>query len=228
MLIVIISGLAAGLIHVLTGPDHLAAVAPLSVRSSARGWLTGARWGMGHSAGVLMVGLLSLVLREVLPLERLSGLAERLVGVMLIGIGWWALREAARTRLHAHVHSHDGAEHVHWHAHQAETAHLAPSPAGKVHRHSHAAVAVGTLHGLAGSSHFLGVLPAMAFRSRFESVSYLLAFGLGTVIAMALFSACIRWVAAGPLRSVSHAHQGLMRLTGVAALVIGAYWLVTG
>ena len=75
MLIVIISGLAAGLIHVLTGPDHLAAVAPLSVRSSARGWLTGARWGMGHSAGVLMVGLLSLVLREVLPLERLRGIA---------------------------------------------------------------------------------------------------------------------------------------------------------
>ncbi len=227
MLIVLFSGLAAGLIHVLTGPDHLAAVAPLSVRSTARGWLTGARWGLGHSTGVLIVGVLSLLLREVLPLEQLSGFAERLVGVMLIGIGWWALREAARNRLHAHVHSHDGSNHVHWHTHQAETAHTTADAGKKKHRHSHAAVAVGTLHGLAGSSHFLGVLPAMAFRTRFESVSYLVAFGVGTIAAMALFSACIRWVAAGPLRSVTNAHQGLMRFTGVAAMAMGAYWLVS-
>ena len=33
MLIVSLAGLAAGSLHVITGPDHLAAIAPLSLRT---------------------------------------------------------------------------------------------------------------------------------------------------------------------------------------------------
>src|ERR1039458_1913039 len=58
-MIAVLTGLLAGLIHVWTGPDHLTAIAPLAVRRPERAWIPGARWGLGHSAGVAVVGLLA-------------------------------------------------------------------------------------------------------------------------------------------------------------------------
>ena len=107
-LFALFAGLAAGCIHVLSGPDHLAAIAPLSLGRKVRTWMIGARWGLGHASGVLFVGLLSLMIREIIPLESVSSWAERLVGVALIGIGLWGLRKAFSTRLHLHEHSHGG------------------------------------------------------------------------------------------------------------------------
>ena len=53
-----LAGLTAGLIHVLSGPDHLAAVAPLA-NDRSRAWRTGFLWGLGHSGGVFAVALLA-------------------------------------------------------------------------------------------------------------------------------------------------------------------------
>src|SRR5688572_3654911 len=66
MFAALLAGLAAGLIHVLSGPDHLAAVAPLA-GGRGRSWRAGFLWGLGHSGGVLAVGLLALGLRGALP-----------------------------------------------------------------------------------------------------------------------------------------------------------------
>ena len=86
-MIPILTGFAAGAAHVWSGPDHLAALAPLAADRPARSWLAGARWGAGHSLGVVVIGLLALAFREALPMETLSSWSERLVGVMLFGIG---------------------------------------------------------------------------------------------------------------------------------------------
>src|SRR2546426_10826940 len=64
-----ITGLIAGAVHVWSGPDHLAALAPLAVRRPRRAWVPGMRWGLGHSAGVGLIGLLSLWLRDWLPVD---------------------------------------------------------------------------------------------------------------------------------------------------------------
>ena len=40
-LLLAFAGLSAGGLHVLAGPDHLAAVAPLAADSSRRRWLAG-------------------------------------------------------------------------------------------------------------------------------------------------------------------------------------------
>src|SRR5947209_11677791 len=106
-----LAGLLAGIIHVWSGPDHLAAIAPLAVRKPKGAWVPGVRWGIGHSTGVAVIGLLSLWLRELLPGAALSAWGERFVGVMLIGIGAWALRKAFK--IHAHEHEHDGDRHLH-------------------------------------------------------------------------------------------------------------------
>ena len=224
IVIAALSGLVAGLIHVFSGPDHLAAVAPMSVDQRHGGWTTGFRWGLGHASGVILVGVLSLLLRELLPVAWLSSWAERLVGVVLIGIGLWGIRKAFTNRVHTHEHEHDGRSHQHIHVHGPACAH--PHREAKAHSHTHAAFAVGTLHGLAGSSHFLGVLPALAFPSRFQAVGYLAAYGVGTVFAMAAFSSLVSLAANKLAFSGARAYRALMAGCSTAAVVIGAYWIL--
>lgn len=220
-----LTGLIAGAAHVWSGPDHLAAMAPLAVRQRRRPWLSGVRWGLGHSAGVALVGLLSLGLRDLLPLESLSSWGERLVGVTLIGIGLWTLRAALRHGIHTHEHEHDGERHLHIHVHHGHQDHEDPAAH---YRHLHAAFGIGTLHGLAGSSHFLGVLPVLAFPTHVQAFAYLVSYGLGTVLSMAAFSWAMgavnqRWGA----HSVKF-YRGMLGATAVAALVTGGAWLLAG
>lgn len=217
-----LAGVAAGFLHVLSGPDHLAAVAPLAARAHRGAWRAGFRWGLGHSAGVALVGLLALGLREALPVEAISGWSERLVGVMLIGLGFWSLRKAAQVKIHSHAHTHDGETHEHVHFH-------APAPgdghAAIPHRHDHAALGIGTLHGVAGSSHFLGVLPALALPTLQAALIYLLAFAAGTVLAMTGFSTALGWVASR-LGGTGRAYRGLLQACAATAIAVGAWWLM--
>mgnify|MGYP003315356662 CR=1 FL=1 len=48
-MLTILSGLVAGAAHVVTGPDHLAALAPIAVQEPARAAKLGFRWGLGLS-----------------------------------------------------------------------------------------------------------------------------------------------------------------------------------
>lgn len=220
-MIAAITGLLAGLIHVLTGPDHLTAIAPLAVRRPKGAWIPGVRWGLGHSSGVAVVGLLALWLRNQLPLEWLSSWGDRVVGVVLVGIGIWALRRASKHNVHAHEHEHHGERHIHFHVHHSHARH---EEAQAHDRHTHAAFAIGTLHGLAGSSHVLGILPMLALPTKTEAITYLAAFGVGTVLAMAGFSSSIGWLTRRFAVNSVKIYRGLMRTCAVAAMAIGCIW----
>jgi ABC-type nickel/cobalt efflux system permease component RcnA len=222
-MIAAITGLIAGIIHVWSGPDHLTAIAPLAVRRPERAWVPGVRWGLGHSAGVAVIGLLSLWLRDLLPVDLLSSWGERFVGVMLFGIGLWALHKALKSNVHVHEHDHDGQRHAHIHAHghRAAKAHEKE----QAHQHMHAAFGIGILHGLAGSSHFIGVLPILAFPTKVQAVAYLVAFGAGTVVSMALFSSGIGLLARRCNASGLNVYRGLMSTCAVAAMAVGCFWM---
>jgi len=170
-----------------------------------------------------VVGLLSLWLRDLIPVEWLSSWGERLVGVMLFGIGLWALHQAFKNRLHAHEHEHDGERHIHFHTHHHGHGARVSAP----HRHTHAAFGIGVFHGLAGSSHFLGVLPALAFPTGAQAVAYIAAFGVGTVAAMAIFSWGVGWMAARFAGRGQSIYRGMLTACGVAALGVGVFWLAT-
>lgn len=218
-----VSGFVAGLLHVFCGPDHLAAIAPLSADHRWRAWMIGFRWGLGHASGVILVGMLSLVFKGFLPLELLSSWAEKMVGVVLIGLGLWGLRRALTRHVHAHEHAHEGMMHIHFHVHDEASArkhHLEKS-----HAHTHTAFAIGTLHGLAGSAHFLGVLPALAFPTMAESGSYLAAYGVGTILAMTAFSGAVGWLAGGFARGGARLYRACMLGCSAAAVVVGVVWL---
>lgn len=100
-----IAGLAAGLLHVFSGPDHLAAVAPLAADGDRNGWRSGLQWGVGHTAGVLLIAMLLLFLKEQLPLDAISAYSERIVGVSLIAIGFWGVWKATRAVFTTHSHA---------------------------------------------------------------------------------------------------------------------------
>jgi len=223
-MIAALTGLIAGTIHVLTGPDHLSAIAPLAVRRPKGAWIPGVRWGLGHSSGVAVVGLLSLWLRGKLPVDLLSSWGDRIVGVVLFGIGLWALHRAFKHNVHTHEHEHDGERHVHYHVHSHSTPTIHKK--ARAHQHTHAAFAIGTLHGLAGSSHFLGILPMLALPTMTQAVTYLICFGAGTVLAMAMFSWGIGFFAARCEANSAKVYRGLMGTCAVAAMIIGGIWFV--
>ena len=222
-MIALITGLVAGVAHVLTGPDHLAAIAPLATHQRERAWIPGVRWGFGHSAGVALVGLLSLLLRDLISVDLVSSWGERFVGVMLLGIGLWAWQKATKHSIHTHEHEHDGNRHVHIHVHPHPKRHYESS----AHKHTHAAFGIGTLHGLAGSSHFLGVLPMLAFATSTESLAYLVAFTVGTVMAMAMFSWMMGLIATRCSKQNVFAYRALARVCAASAVCVGCIWLVT-
>jgi ABC-type nickel/cobalt efflux system permease component RcnA len=161
LLSAIATGLVAGAAHVVAGADHLAALLPLSVGGRLRAFRLGARWGLGHSAGVALVGASLLLLRERLDLHAVGAWGERAVGVMLIGLGLLGLRRALRIEIHSHDHDHGLGAHSHLHLH-VPAADEAEGHRNSLHRHDHTALAAGTLHGVAGTAHVLGVLPALA------------------------------------------------------------------
>ena len=58
----IATGIGLGIVHVLTGPDHLSALATLSAVSDlCTSFFLGVRWGIGHSTGLLLVGTILII-----------------------------------------------------------------------------------------------------------------------------------------------------------------------
>ena len=190
-----LAGLATGLVHVLSGPDHLAAVAPLSADRDRLQWRAGLQWGLGHTAGVLVIGLLLITFRQLLPIETISAYSERTVGVALLLVGVWGLARARTPR--PHVHAAAGAS-----------------------------FAMGALHGLAGSSHLFGVLPALALPTQLDAFSYLGGFGVGAVLAMTAFSTIVGAVAVSAARCGLNAYRGVLYACSFSALLVGGFWLI--
>jgi hypothetical protein len=207
LLVAGLAGISAGVIHALSGPDHLSAVAPLVINERSRRWRMGLFWGIGHSLGVWIIGLIALVLRGFLPIESLSSWSERLVGVVLIGVGLWGLRRAFAARLPA-PHVHD-----------------AEDPGKR--RPGRAAVLIGGLHGLAGSSHIVGLLPALAFPTRADSAAYVVGFGLGAILGMTAFSTTFGMFAHRITGRGVRAYQTLLACFSAAAILVGGYWLIS-
>lgn len=215
-----LTGFLAGILHVVSGPDHLAAVAPFAAEKPQHSWQTGLLWGIGHTGGVWVIGILFFLMRELIPVELLSSWSERLVGIVLIAVGLWGLRQAFRHKIHAHAHAHDGDTHVHFHTH--ENAKRDHSHAA--HHHAHAPLGIGVLHGLAGSSHLIGVLPALMLPSRFASIGYVVAYGLGSIVAMSFFSYLIGFLTQR-FAVTTQVYNRVLGGFAVLAIGVGLFWI---
>lgn len=174
------AGFVLGLKHAFDA-DHVAVVTAMVSQSKnlRRSSLLGAMWGIGHTTTLLLVGVVVLVLKITIP-ARLALEIEFIVGLVVIGFGLDLLRKVRRGTIHAHLHVHDGTTHSHAHSHAHQPA----------HHHRHRALAVGMLHGLAGSA-ALTLLVLASVGSVMQGVAFILIFGLGSIVSMVLISAAI-------------------------------------
>ncbi len=84
---------------------------------------------------------------------------------------------------------------------------------------------MGVLHGVAGSSHFFGVLPALALPSERAALLYIGAFGVGTVMAMTAFAAAVG-LAGAHTGSNARFQRAMMSVAAALALLVGGVWLI--
>ena len=231
----LLAGIIAAIVHVLSGPDHLAAVTPFAVETKKKAWKVGLFWGIGHISGMLAIGVLFLLFKELLPVDLISAHSEKLVGIILILLGLWIFykifidnKKHKHTHIHVnenpiiHVHPH---KHIHSHEHTAE----------KLHEHQHsnikqsalAALSFGFIHGLAGIAHFLLFLPVLGFTSKISAIQYIIGFAIGTLLAMISFAFLIGKIATVSKKGDNPVFFRSIRLaSGLFALLIGVYWII--
>lgn len=223
MLSLVLLGFLIGMRHAVEA-DHVAAVASLASRStSLRQTLrVGAVWGLGHTLTLLLFGALVLLLDSVVP-QRLALGLEFAVGLMLIGLGLDVLRRFARERVHFHVHQH-GADVRHFHAHSHP-----PFTRHDPHRHDHShpqgfplrALLVGLMHGMAGSAALI-LLTLDQVPTPGLGLLYILLFGLGSILGMALLSLVIAVPLRYSARNLTWLHNGLQAGIGIATMALGS------
>ena len=215
MFVPILTGLAAGAVHVIGGADHLVAMAPFSLNRPLAACRSALAWGAGHSAGVIVLALIAIGIKDLAHVEAMSSWAEFLVGVALLVVGALAVRTAFGLELHSHSHSHSDSSTTHQHLH------LHVRGQSNHRRHVHAASGLGLLHGLAGASHLLAALPALALPAH-AAAGYLIAYLVGSIGAMVSVVAAVSLLTQ---RSGARLLPFLVGGTGALSIVTGAIWL---
>jgi len=221
----LIAGIIAAILHVISGPDHLAAVTPFAIESKKKAWKVGLFWGIGHLLGMLSIGVLFLMFKDLIPIEKISLHSEKMVGVILIGLALWIFFKIFRDdkqHIHTHVHA-EGNPMIHEHPHSHDEdgpiikkyqhvssevtftipkrPHIHQTEISHMHLNTNlkqgiiASLTVGFVHGLAGVAHFLLFLPVIGFASKMDSTKYIVGFGMGTMLAMISFAFVIGSVA---------------------------------
>jgi nickel/cobalt transporter (NicO) family protein len=209
------TALLLGSLHALEA-DHMAAVTSFAVRRpSLRAAVRfGVRWAVGHGGAIILVGAALIVLGVNLP-DAATTWLERMVGVVMIGLGAWTIRGAAA--IHVHEHRHAGHTHAHIHSHA-----LADD-----HDHGHAVTAVGLIHGLAGSGAAVALIPVVGFDSPGPAILYLVVFALGTIAAMAVYGLLAGMVVGRAAERSLGLARGLARATGAFTVLVGLVWVLS-
>ena len=213
MQVVILTGILAGFIHVVSGADHLIAMAPSAITNPKIALKNSISWGLGHSSGVVFLAVLAIFIKDITPLDKLSNFAELLVGISLLIVGVFAIKSSLQLNVHSHFHQHDGVAHHHLHFH---------SKVQKKHnKHFHAMTGLGLLHGLAGGSHFLAVLPALALPIP-NAFAYLISYLIGSLVSMILFT-CL--ISITTFKAGQNTIRRLIAFAGGLSFSMGLFWV---
>jgi len=198
------SALLLGSAHAF-GPDHVAAVTVFALRRpdprSAMGF--GIRWAAGHGVIIFGVGALLVLAGAHLP-SSADLLAERAAGWVLIGMGTWAVLRAPRLAHRAHH----------------------PDVRRSMHAAAHGPAAIGMLHGLAGNGTIVAIVPLAALGATAHRLGFLLAFALGTALAMAAYAFLAGLVLHRTMLASQQLARGIARSAGLLTVLIGLAWVI--
>ena len=220
MLSLLVLGFLIGMRHALEA-DHLAAVAAISTKehSFKASIKHGTIWGIGHTSTLFLFGSIVIFMNGHISREMAAWL-EFSVGIMLIFLGLDVLRRIISGRIHYHRHKHQNTDaHFHAHSHKNDIEHTKSK-----HQHSHEAfpyrtLFIGFMHGLAGSAALI-LLTLESIQPVPLSMLYILLFGIGSIVGMAVLSMII----SVPLRASSKLtwlHNSLQVCIGLLTIGFG-------
>jgi len=215
-------GFLLGIQHALEA-DHIAAVSSIAARRNGVRDIVkhGLTWGLGHTLTLFAFAGTAILFGHAIP-EHLTRPLETAVGIMLVGLGLNVLWRLWRDRVHFHKHGHgDGWTHIHVHSHANEQI----PHARNAHAHEHGfrwrSLAVGLMHGMAGSAALL-VLAASQVASPVYGLIYVLLFGIGSMVGMGALSTVIAVPLVASARMLTWANRGLQMAVGVVTITIGS------
>ncbi len=220
-------GFLLGLKHA-TDADHVVAVSTIvsEYRNAWRGIWVGVSWGVGHTAPLLVLGTIILIFQDsvVGAYGSAAPVLEFGVGIMLVFLGGQVFWNLARGRLHVHKHVHDE-PHVHIHGtHGPNAGHRDGRAYGFFHFGKPffrvKSFLIGVIHGLAGSAAvMLALLPALS--SFWAGICYLVLFGVGTVLSMAVVTLAlgVPFAASSGARLLN---RTVTSAAGMASVVLGS------
>lgn len=193
LLVALAIALVLGLRHA-SDPDHLVAVTSVvaadggDVRAAAR---LGAWWGAGHAVALLAIGLPLIFFKSELPVWLEDG-AEKAVGVVILVLAARVVFKWVRGDFRGGRHAHAGTaptarghRHVHREADGAEHDHRLRTP--------RQALAIGLLHGLAGTG-AVALLLIAALPTQLEAAAALAVFAPMSALSMTLCTGALAWV----------------------------------
>lgn len=213
--------LALGLRHA-SDPDHLVAVTSLVAADGGdrkAATRLGVWWGIGHAGTLLLIGLPLIFFKSELPAWLESG-AETAVGIVILLLAARVIVKWIRGDYRATAH-----EHHHAHGHDRRR-HLRRGASGQ-HPHRQVrtprqALAIGTLHGLAGTGAVVLLLIA-ALPTQLEAAAALALFAPMSVLSMALCTSLFAWVLTRPIVEPVY-RTVLIPALGLFALSFGAWY----
>ena len=224
----VLLSLGLGAAHAVS-PGHgktLVAAYVLGSGGSARSALQIGLWvAVSHTAGVLVLGAVTLVASELLLPERLIAWLSLGSGIVVTGLGIVLLGRLAMARRGgtSATHASHGQDHPHDHDHPHEHGHDHAPPAGRLTWRS--AIALGFAGGAVPSASALIVLLVAVSTDRpLLGIGLIVCFGIGMAIVLgglALVAGRVRQVAARPDGLASRRPARLaVRVAPIAAGVI--------
>ncbi|XVE93864.1 hypothetical protein REPUB_Repub01dG0231400 [Reevesia pubescens] len=213
------TGFFAGCLHTLSGPDHLAALAPLSIgRTRMESAVVGALWGCGHDAGQVIFGLLFLLLKDRLHIEVIRTWGTIVVGLTLLVIGAMGIKEASEVPAPC-VALESGECDV-------SVYETLENPVVGKKKIGFATFATGIVHGLQPDA-LMMVLPALALPSRVAGAAFLIMFLVGTVVAMGSYTVFIGSCSQALKDRIPRITEKLTWASSLVAIALGIAILVS-
>ena len=180
--------------------DHLIAVSNIVTKRDrmALAIKDGIYWGLGHTSTILIIGII-IIIGKATFLNGCFGYLEAIVGLMLIFLGVFRLQKFFPSKDQS-------------------------SGWSDAHENHHLAYGVGLIHGLAGSGAMI-LLVMTEIQSSFNSMVYLLIFGIGSVIGMLVAAGIFSLPFSKKLTNNQTLQSSLIIISSLLCILYGGYVL---
>ena len=212
--LIVTTAFILGLGHSLD-PDHVIAVSTLLCNSEnlRKSVFSATAWGVGHSAVLLIVGLLVLSLRIVIP-ESVVQLLELVAATMLIALGILVVKPFVIHLFHSRACEENSEimtlKSIETHSQAHGNSHI------------HKSALTGIVQGLAGSAAIM-LVTLTTVNSLELGIVFILVFGVGVILGMVSIACLISSLLHYTASRLKGIHEIIAAVTGTISISFGVY-----